>query len=556
MADSGVQEKQDGRKQSQETPSEEADKQNAFTEEADRLKKENMLKRLWTKAGLNVGILLMMFKGALPPTIALAVYQVSAFAAIYSTLGYLVAIMSVLSLCILPRSKFIQTMLLNVIGVCIGAAVALLQIYCSVQARAHTTHKPAATSNGPSPGAAVTGYNSSASAVSAIWLFFNIYVVNTLRASRPQLQLPVILYSIFANVAGVYAPSFPTMAAGIKFTERLLECFLTGFGIATAVSLLVFPTTVRMTWFKQSAEFIQTVQVALKTQMRYFQTLERNDMFNRHEESDDGHQEDKLKRHRKPHAAQIPTDIETYNLKATIEGLGDLMGKMHADIAFAKRETAWGKLKASELEELFKLLQGIMLPLSGMASTADIFERLARRWGWTGDQSESSRARRAQSEKIKTQWNEIMVSLHDPFASMTSDMHDGLQHVLYVLELAKPLGKKNKTNNANKAAKGSEDVEASAGAIEPGNYGYGEYLAKRVDRFHEHRRSTIRALCEKKGVKLNTGNTLTQTDSTFEFQQEQTALSAEQEQRQSNKRQLFLVLYVSPSHVNQAVVPS
>lgn len=168
-------------------------------------KKSSFTKRTWDKLGLNVGVLSMMFKGALPPTIAISLYQWTGFAETYSTLGYLVAVMSILSFAILPRAKFVQTMLLNIIGICIGACVALLSIYCSVQARAHTTahraNESKSASGGPSPGAAVAPYNSSASAVCAIWLFFNIYVSNTLRALRPQLQFPVIMYSIFANVA-------------------------------------------------------------------------------------------------------------------------------------------------------------------------------------------------------------------------------------------------------------------------------------------------------------------------------------------------------------------
>lgn len=65
------------------------------------------------------------------------------------------------------------------IAVLTAAAIALLVIYCSVQARTHTTHPPPPTVGGPSPGARVTGYNSSASAVCAVWLFATIYFVNT-----------------------------------------------------------------------------------------------------------------------------------------------------------------------------------------------------------------------------------------------------------------------------------------------------------------------------------------------------------------------------------------
>ena len=110
-------------------------------------------------------------RGSVPPTVALAFYQAPAVASIYSTLGYLVPIISVLSMCIMPRAKFIQTMVINLVGVCVGSAVALLGIWSGVKAREHTT-----------PAGTITAYNSSQSAVCAIWLFANIYFVNVMRA--------------------------------------------------------------------------------------------------------------------------------------------------------------------------------------------------------------------------------------------------------------------------------------------------------------------------------------------------------------------------------------
>ena len=109
--------------------------------------------------------------------------------------------MSILSTAMLPRAKFLQTMMFNVLGACLGSSIALLTCYCSVSARQHTSSSMS-TKNIAATGTLVaTEYNSSASAVSAILLFFNIMFANALRFSRPQLQTPVILYSIFANIS-------------------------------------------------------------------------------------------------------------------------------------------------------------------------------------------------------------------------------------------------------------------------------------------------------------------------------------------------------------------
>ena len=105
--------------------------------------------------------------------------------------------MSVLGFCIMPRGKFIQTMSLNIIAVCLSAAIQLLALYCATQARIHTT--PPLAPGAPQP--QTVPYNSSASAVCAIWLLFQTYVINAVRAARPQYQFPCIIYSIFIIVS-------------------------------------------------------------------------------------------------------------------------------------------------------------------------------------------------------------------------------------------------------------------------------------------------------------------------------------------------------------------
>lgn len=68
-------------------------------------KKESWLRRAWTKIGLDKLTLILMLKGSLPPAIALAVLQRHEVAEIYLTIGYLAAIMSVLSFAIIHRAK-------------------------------------------------------------------------------------------------------------------------------------------------------------------------------------------------------------------------------------------------------------------------------------------------------------------------------------------------------------------------------------------------------------------------------------------------------------------
>ncbi len=509
--------------------------------------KPSIIKRVWNSTGLNVGMLMMMVKGALPPAISLAAYQGTSFADTFSTLGYLVAIMSVLSFAILPRSKFIQTMLLNVIAICFGAAITLLALYCSVQARAHTTPVPSPSSNGPSPGASVVKYNSSASAVCAIWLFFNIYFANTLRASRPQLQFPVIVYSIFVNVGLTYGPSFPTMTAGISFAKRLLEAFLTGFAIASGVSFFIFPVTVRMGFLKQASGFISAVQNTLRAQNSYLQTLEKEDMFRKPRGIEDEHTNDKPgKSHKATRSGPILTP-EHVRFKTAIGALGELFGKLHADIPFVKREMTFDKLNNADIDELFKQFQGLLLPLTGMSSAADIFQRIAEKWGWAEPASTLSNEKSAEkesSDRAKSHWNEIMKTLHEPLEAMTGVMNDGLQHTLLTLELVKAPKSKERKEAAN--SNGSQrDVEAEAGVVKPGDRGYAAHIAKRVDEFYDQRESVLNVFCRQNGIKMETNPFENLPQTTPALPLDSQSLSDDPETQKRNKRQLYLILYVS-----------
>ena len=423
---------------------------NPRVQEPEAAKKQSLPKRIWSSLGLNIGMIIMMVKGALPPAISIALYQWTAFANHFSTLGYLVAVMATLSFAIMPRAKFFQTMTFNVLGICIGAAITVLQIYCAVEARAHTSPpQPKPSGGAPSPGAQVAGYNSSASAVCAIWLFFNIYVANLLRASRPQLQFPVIMYSVFTNVASTFAPQFSTMAQGIAFVKRLLEAFMAGFGIAAIVSFLIFPMTSREVFLKQAAGYISALQGALKAQSNYLCSLENPDVLGTPDKEDFQETDKDLPASRQTQTHKPKLTPEAAALKAAVGAVGELYGKLSTDIAFAKREFGYCKLDASDFGELVRLLRMIMIPVMGMSSIADIFDRIADRRGWresaTGTLEEKEALKKTKDIE-KSNWSKIMKSLHDPFDVLTASMDEGLRHALYTLELGKsPKSGKNET---------------------------------------------------------------------------------------------------------------
>jgi hypothetical protein len=79
-------------------------------------------------------------------------------------------------------------MLVQLLMTSLGAAFALLASYCAVKARIHSEGFTGpgtggkGTSGLASKGAETAEYNSSASAVCGVWLFFLIYTISVIRA--------------------------------------------------------------------------------------------------------------------------------------------------------------------------------------------------------------------------------------------------------------------------------------------------------------------------------------------------------------------------------------
>jgi hypothetical protein len=98
-------------------------------------------------------------------------YRADSVARTFGSLGYLITIISSLSFAMQPRAKFIEGLFRNLILTCLAVPVAILGLWSARQAKHHTQ-------SAANPGS----YNSSAAAVSAVFLFFNVYASNAFRA--------------------------------------------------------------------------------------------------------------------------------------------------------------------------------------------------------------------------------------------------------------------------------------------------------------------------------------------------------------------------------------
>ena len=326
------------------------------------------------------------------------------------------------------------------------------------------------------------------------------------------------------------------MTAGIAFVKKLLEAFLTGFAIAIGVNLFIFPVNSRDVVFKDVAGYIKALQGTLKAQTGYLRTLEDNDIF-----PSQGH-------YNKDEPSKV--SLQAKSLKAAVSGLTAVHGKLHADLSFGKKEIAWGKLDADDLSETFKLFRAIMLPLSGMASLADIFDRLAEKRGWKQDFA-SSQFSLDESERHKRDaeiesWNEILRTVHSPFEAMTDTLHQGLDHVAYTLEIVqKQKGVSSTTQKQDTAD--NVDPEAQNEPLRAGERGFATRFQTNLDRYNKSRQVVLKVWCRQKGINLPGGDIQAAPPVNFDGE------NAPQHKR--DHEQLYLILYVSLTLSSPKVLP-
>lgn len=419
----------------------------------------------------------------------------------FSTFGYIVAIISVISLSVLPRGKYIQTLVFNLLFLCIGAAIALLVLWSALQARLHTQTAPDNPHGRPA-------YNSSQSVVSAVWLFANIWLVNTVRAKYPSLNVPSVVYSILTNIACTFSPLMTSTAGVTSLVRQILTAMLTGFAIATGVSLLIRPVPSRAVSAAQLKGAIMLLRGAVQQEKAYLQSLEREDMFAvpadicaaTHLSSDSdtlvngksGKETKAQKKNKNKVQPEPKSTAEAKAIKETMFNLRLLTGKIYADMPFAKRDIAWAKLAAKDLTTMMELFRGVVVPIHGIGTVIDIFQRLAERRGWITT-SETPLEVLAEKNEDKRVWNEVMKQLHEPFEKLSVAIDEGLQHAGMQLEfLPRP--------KAPKKSEGGPDVESKGDLVQPGDPGFAETLRAKIQAFRSVRGRILQTWAKEKGL--------------------------------------------------------
>ncbi|KAL4762085.1 uncharacterized protein BDW70DRAFT_32679 [Aspergillus foveolatus] len=359
---------------------------------------------------------LMMLKGALPPTIVIAIYQSSAISNITLTIGYLSALISVLSQALLPRAKFTKIIFFDLLSTCVAASLCCLAVFCAIKAREH--HAP--------PVPPQDAYSSDACAVSALWLIVMIWAANAIRAWKPaELQDPMVAFSVFSCVTLTRAGTFVSLSDGLEFISRLLKGFMLGFAIATGVSLLVYPITSRENVFQDVREYAAQIETVLKAQGGFI-----GDGF----ALCAGQALSSSGRDGTPAISDLPQELRK-KLQAAVAGLDAIHAMLQSDLFYSKDEIAWGKLSASDLTHFGGLFRNLFLPLSGLAMLPDILDMVSSQEA----QGPLDIAMNHPGEVFsRLQTEHVAAFLHSRFEECSELVNAGLQYALMKLEIIKP----------------------------------------------------------------------------------------------------------------------
>ncbi|KAJ5667774.1 uncharacterized protein N7477_006344 [Penicillium maclennaniae] len=425
-----------------------------------------MLKKWWKWLDLDSRTMLLMLKGALAPTITIAIYQSTAISRITSSIGYLSALISILSQGLMPRAKFMKIMFYDLLSTCVSASLCCLAILCAVSAREHNTPRP-------------DGFSSDACAVAAVWLIFMIWGANSLRALKPiELQDPMVAFSIFASVTITRAGMFTSRAEGLEFVARLLKGFMIGFAIATGVSLLILPITSRGNVFQDIKGYLASVEDVLAAQISFAEEDIVNGLFT-------GSGLLRRTRTAMDQDAQGETDPQcTRNkLQGSMTKLNGLHSKLHADLFYSKDEIAWGKLSADDLSTIATLLRSILLPLSGMSMLPEILEVIVKNEG-PHEADDNSEGELKYSEIRK-----VLETNHARLVHATKLVQRGLSRFLLALELITP-------KHLDKRTRGTQarDTEAKGEELDPTQSDFGSRFEAELQRYYTARKQQPDAL--------------------------------------------------------------
>lgn len=382
----------------------------------------SFITRVRTKLGLDARTVIDTLRGPIPPTIGLAIYQSNYFSGTFNVFGYLVAVVSILSGCIQPRVPFIKTVTVTLVLLLFGCCISLLAGYCTIKARENTAR----------PGQSKTAYNSSAAAVTGIWLFAIIWFANTMRAYRPAFNVSLIIFSIYTEISVLTHLQEGTMHAVIKFNLELLWALVLGCILAIGVNLFIFPMTSREIFFTDVRKHLKALETVLRAESAYVTSFEQSEILKVSTVENlevSKHADGPIELARKPEAVE---------LQKAMNSLTTLHTKTRADLTTAKQDIAWSSFGPSDLHDIFRLIRRIVVVLRGLTVLMGIYERLVERRGWGEFAEDDVSTPMEQPEKSfspeddareRKEWGLIFKDFRAPIERMNVFLTVAFQHV-------------------------------------------------------------------------------------------------------------------------------
>jgi hypothetical protein len=186
-------------------------------------------------------------------------------------------------------------------------------------------------------------------AITGVWLFFHIWLSNSIQARYHHLLIPTILYNIFMIVQFTSCSRFHTWAQCWDLIYLTVRCYYTGVAISSVSGILIYPVSCRSEIFEIQEKYLYSTQAVLSRSISYL-SKQQHDTTASPDTTKPSHEE--------ASAAQ-----EGRALQEQMSGLKALYVKMHEEIPMAKREIAWGRLRAVDINDVSNLCRRILMPM-------------------------------------------------------------------------------------------------------------------------------------------------------------------------------------------------
>ena len=268
--------------------------------------------------------------------------------------------------------------------------------------------------------------------------------------------------------------------------KRLLDTFFVGFGIATAVSLLILPITSREIETMFMVEYLHHLKAVLDAQVQFATSLPTRDWYGKNgSRCSDGEIDN-----RDNIGKRLTPWPEADALRAATAKATESQLKIQSELRYVKREIAWGKLEAKDFASIVKLLKNILIPILGMETLVEIADHNEKQGGWSSvrmhrdDHTLGTLELQSVEGSEVEQWQRLLGQLRAPVQQLLQAMIEGLDYAFYTLELTKKPAFTTKT-----------DLEAKGFDYSSEGKGIAMFLEKTIQNFLKEREDPMKEWC-------------------------------------------------------------